>query len=348
MKDLIKRILREDSKSDIIKDMILNGSDFDDWIRAVKLKYGEMIPLYHATTKEISKIIDKEGFKLTYRKNYKSFSPEPLIYFQLGKSDYVSTNRPVLYKIEVPIEFLYNADIDMDNPDVSDEELSEYVDMNNWDNLPYEIKDAIIYFIWNDFKLEGTELLFMNRFMDNPNENPFKNIKPIKIKSINESEQSKKGKLFIPRRIVERDVEFEKLVKDTNDKFLTENNIKSLKYSIKTYNQYGELSYSDIGEAFWDNTDCEVIFNNNEKWVNSGSWTKISHPDFIDYSHIMSNYLNKLIRKNYYDISKIIGLDISIESVVGNTKIDGIIVFVSYDYTNLKRNIDRINFSKTI
>jgi hypothetical protein len=322
MKDLIKRILREDSKSDIIKDMILNGSDFDDWIEAVKLKYGEMIPLYHATTKEMSEIIDKEGFKLTYGRNYKSFSPEPLIYFQLGKSDYVSTNRSVLYKIEVPIEFLYNADIDMDNPDVSDEELSEYVDMDNWDNLPYEIKDAIRYFIWNDFKLEGTELLFTSRFMDDSNENPFKNIKPIKIKSINESEQSKKGKLFIPRKIDERDVEFERQVKKDSDKFLTDNDIRSLNYIVKVNQLWDNLEYDDIDNAFWNNTNCEVIFNNGEKWVNSGSWRRISHSDFIDYSHIMSAYLSKLINKHNPEDLVLDDLEIEVYCVVGKINMD--------------------------
>lgn len=61
----------------------------------------------------------------------------------------------------------------------------------------------------------------------------------------------------------------------------------------------------------------------------------------------MSGYLNYLISENYPDESKIIGLDINIESVVGNIKINGVIVFVSYD-RYLSRNIDRISFSKTI
>lgn len=175
--------LNEDvSVDERIKEKILNGTDFDDWIDAVIMKYGDVVPLYHATTEEASQIIDKEGFKLQeFGKNYKSFGSEPILYFQLGKSDYVSSNRPVLYKIEVPVDFLYNAEIDMDNPDVSDEELSKYVDMDGFEDLPYEIKDAITYFIWNDFKLEGTELMFTNRFMENPDEDLFKNITPIKI-----------------------------------------------------------------------------------------------------------------------------------------------------------------------
>ena len=188
MKDLkqfikitIREFLNENTNQDEIKNKILNATDFDDWVEAVKMKYGNVVPLYHATTEDISKIIDKEGFKLTYGKNYKSFDHEPIIYFQIGESDYVSSNRPILYRLDVPIDFLYNADIDMDNPNISDEEISKYVDMEYWDDLPYEIKDAITYFIWNNFKLEGTELLITNRFSKDTNENIFKGLKPIKI-----------------------------------------------------------------------------------------------------------------------------------------------------------------------
>ncbi len=191
LKQFIKTTIREflsentnqikTSINNEIKNKILNATDFDDWIEAVKLKYGNIIPLYHATTKEISKIIDEEGFKLTYGKNYKSFTREPIIYFQLGKSDYVSSNRPVLYRLDAPINFLYNAVIDMDNPNISEKEILKYVDMEHWNGLPYEIKDAIKYFIWNDFKLDGTELLISNRFLQNTNENIFKGLKPIKI-----------------------------------------------------------------------------------------------------------------------------------------------------------------------
>ena len=89
---------------DRVKDIILNATEWDDWVKAVKLQYGDYVSLYHATTEKNAEIIDKEGFKLTHGKNYKSFAKEPMIYFQLGTSDYVSSNRPVLYKIDVPIE----------------------------------------------------------------------------------------------------------------------------------------------------------------------------------------------------------------------------------------------------
>ena len=190
LQEHIRKVLREEintkQNDQKIKDMILNGDDFDDWINAVRLKYGDVVPLYHATTKENSKIIDKYGFKLVDGKNYKSFGKEPILYFQMGESDYVASNRPVLYRIDVPIEFLYNAEIDMDGPNILDEELFRYVDEETWDDLPYEIKDAITYFIWNDFSLDGTEIFITNRFLEDTGENIFKDIKPIKLTDISE------------------------------------------------------------------------------------------------------------------------------------------------------------------
>ena len=177
----IRRILREETSSEQIKDVILNGTDFDDWIRAIEMQYGDIVPLFHATTKENSKLIDKEGFKLVDGKNYKSFGKEPILYFQIGESDYQSKNRPVLYRLDVPLDFLYHAEIDMDGPNISDEILFKYVDEETWDDLPYEIKDAIKYFIWNDFKLDGTEIFITNRFLNDLTDNIFNNLKPVKI-----------------------------------------------------------------------------------------------------------------------------------------------------------------------
>ena len=181
LQENIKRILTEETLDEKIKDIILNAVDFDDWIKAVRLQYGDVVPLYHATTKENSKLIDKEGFKLVDGKNYISFSREPLLYFQIGKSDYQSDSRPVIYRLDVPIDFLYNTDIDMDGPNISKETLFKYVDEETWDDLPSEIRDIIIYFIWNDFKLNGTEIIVTNRFLDDPTENIFKDLKPTKI-----------------------------------------------------------------------------------------------------------------------------------------------------------------------
>ena len=44
--------------------------------------------------------------------------------------------------------------------------------------------------------------------------------------------REEKKKLFFPRNIDERDVDFQKTVKTASDKFLISNDIKSLKYRI--------------------------------------------------------------------------------------------------------------------
>lgn len=166
-------------KDQKIKDLILNGYSFGDWVNAVKLQYGEIVPLYHATTEEVAQIIDKEGFKLTYGKNYKSFANDRIIYFQLGKSDYVSSNRPVLYRVDVPLDFLANyVDIDIDNPSLSDEELSKYINLEEFENLESDFSDVIYYFIWNDCKLEGTELLVSENLID---DETLSTLKPIRL-----------------------------------------------------------------------------------------------------------------------------------------------------------------------
>ena len=179
----IREYLNEVYLSNINKQIahkILTATKFSDWINAVKMKYGEIVPLYHATTAENAEIIDRLGFKLVQGKSYISFSNDNILYFQLGKSDYVASNRPALYRLDVPITFLNNVDIDMDNVNVSEEELSKYVDLENWDALSHEIKDAITYFVWNGFELDGTELIVSDRFIDDGS-NVFKNLKPIRL-----------------------------------------------------------------------------------------------------------------------------------------------------------------------
>lgn len=158
-------LTEKENVDDKVRDIMLNADDWGDFLNVLELKYGETIPLYHATTKETSEIIDREGFKLTYGKNYKSFTQEPLIYFQIGKSDYVASNRPVLYRLDVPLDFIgAYADIDMDNVEISDDDLiNAGVDIEHWDDIPYEIKDAITYFVWNNMSLDGMELLITDR-----------------------------------------------------------------------------------------------------------------------------------------------------------------------------------------
>jgi hypothetical protein len=151
--------------------------------------------------------------------------------------------------------------------------------------------------------------------------------------------REEKKKLFIPRKIDGRDVQFEKMVKDDTDKFLIDNDIKSLKYIVKVDALYDDLDYDDIDNAIWDNEDCEVIFNNGEKWVNSGSWVRIDHSDFVEYSHTMSSYLSYLINQYNTDDYVIEDLEIEVDSVVGRIDINCFFTTII--------NGD-VNFSKTI
>jgi len=167
------------SKEDTIREIILNMSDWEEFVNAVKLQYGPIIPLYHATTREISKIIDNEGFKLVPGKNRVSWANEDILYFQLGKSTYVADNRPVLYRFDAPVEFLNNCEVDMDNVDgfTSDpginDKVFKYIPEDEFEELTADVREAIRYYIWNDFKLEGFELIVYDRFTDDL-ENLFK------------------------------------------------------------------------------------------------------------------------------------------------------------------------------
>ena len=185
LEQTIRKVLSEHNKGKDkkVRDIILNATEWDDFLSALAVKYGDTVPLYHATTKETAEIIDREGFKLTYGKNYKSFTPEELIYFQIGHSDYQASNRPVVYRVDVPIDFIAEfADIDMDNVDINDEDLADVgVDMEYWDDMSYEIKDVISYYVWNNMTLDGMELLITDR---NNVGNIFKGLTPVKVSEL--------------------------------------------------------------------------------------------------------------------------------------------------------------------
>lgn len=163
---------------DEIKNIMLNSDDIDGFIKAVSMKYGNKVPLFHATTVENSKIIDNEGFKLVNGRNYKSYANEEILYFQLGKSDYVSAMRPVLYRIDVTLDFISKyayADVDSIKI-ISDDELNSLG--VNPEYVSSDMLDMIKSFISNDMKLDGIELLIANRDNDI---DIFQGIKPIKI-----------------------------------------------------------------------------------------------------------------------------------------------------------------------
>lgn len=144
-----------------IKNIVLNAKDMGDIVKAMSLRYGNTIPLYHATTHDKLNLINKNGLKLTKGKNYKSFSDNNNLYFQIGKSDYLSDNRSVLYKWDAPLDFISKfAYADMDNVNIDDQILKNLgVDINNLDT---DTLDFIKYFVWNNMSFDGMELLIMD------------------------------------------------------------------------------------------------------------------------------------------------------------------------------------------
>jgi len=152
-----------------VKDIIINASDYDSFIYALKVKYGEIIPLYHATTTENSKIIDEEGFKLVQGKNRIYMGHEPFLYFQIGHSDYVSSERSVLYRTDVPLEFMWEFSIDCDSCYASDEDLvkagviSNIDDIDNFeDEVDSDTQELIRYFVDCGMTLDGMEVITFN------------------------------------------------------------------------------------------------------------------------------------------------------------------------------------------
>lgn len=164
--------------------------------------------------------------------------------------------------------------------------------------------------------------------------------------------REEKKKLFVPRGIDERSVEFGKMVKDGSDKFLISNDIKSLKYRIDIEGSlWDDLDYSFISDGIDDYG--EIILNDGEKLNIKKMFYKISHSDFIDYSHIISSYLSYLISQHNPKDFLVEDLEINVESVVGNIKIDFIFTLydingINGDFQNKSDMIKVVRFSKTI
>jgi len=154
---------------DKVKDIILNAGDYGSFIEALKVKYGEIIPLYHATTIEYSKIIDEEGFKLVQGRNKNYMGSESFLYFQIGRSGYVSSERSVLYRTDVPLEFMWEFSIDCDSCYASDEDLvkagviSNIDDIDNFeDEVDSDTQELIRYFVDCGMTLDGMEVITFN------------------------------------------------------------------------------------------------------------------------------------------------------------------------------------------
>jgi hypothetical protein len=150
--------------------------------------------------------------------------------------------------------------------------------------------------------------------------------------------REEKKKLFIPRNIDERSVEFGKMVKDASNNFLTKNNIKSLKYIIKVDELWEyDLDYADIDNAI--RYEGKIIISNGEDLDNKILYYNVKYPDLIDYSHTISSYLNYLISQHNPKDLVINDLEIEVDSVVDSIKMDFI-------FTHQNRKV--VSFSKTI
>lgn len=159
--------------------MVWNAVSWDDCIKAIQAQYGNVVPLFHATTEENAKIIEKEGLKLTYGKNYKHFGEQKNLYFQIGKSDYQSSERNVIFRYDAPIYFIAKyAYADMDSISVSVEQVNELIGRDIEDRGEVNSGDAmdfIMAFVNNGNKLEGLELLIHSEDED------FPEIRPIRV-----------------------------------------------------------------------------------------------------------------------------------------------------------------------
>ena len=100
------------------------------------------------------------------------------MYFQLGKSSYVAPNRPVLFRVDVPVSFLMHAQIDMDSVGTTEDDARRYA--RDFDERDTDVRDAIQYFVGNWMSLEGTELVFRDSAFDDP-DSAFEGILPVRI-----------------------------------------------------------------------------------------------------------------------------------------------------------------------
>lgn len=163
-----------------VKQLIYKANTFEDCINAIKFQYGNKVPLFHATTPENAALIDQEGIKLTYGNNRTHFGSQLNLYFQIGKSDYHSSERSTLYRWDAPIEFIYKyCNADTDSFSMSEEEVNEIIGRDIQDRHEVDSYDAEIFihaFVNNNNSLEGFELIATSETVDD-----FPIIKPIKI-----------------------------------------------------------------------------------------------------------------------------------------------------------------------
>lgn len=141
-----------------IHELMFNSYGDSGFFKALELLYGKLIPLYHATDGDSYEKIKEEGLVLHQGSNYLHFGNPSQIYFQIGRSDYVDSYRSVLLKYNAPIEWLGQFGFaDLDNVTVYDEDLLQFG--ISLDEITSEMKDFLKYYIWNEFKIKGMEIM---------------------------------------------------------------------------------------------------------------------------------------------------------------------------------------------
>ena len=163
--------------------------------------------------------------------------------------------------------------------------------------------------------------------------------------------EEQKKKLFVPIDLDKRDADFEKNIKAQSDKFLIDNDIKSLEYVIKVRELWGSLDYADIENAVI--YEGKVILNKGKELNFDKGWTTISHSDFIDYAHIMSSYFTFLIAKHNPRDLVVNDLKVDVTATVGSIKTEVIFTLFEpggtvYDYQNKKDMKKVVHFYKPI
>jgi hypothetical protein len=156
--------LREKMKINLskkINDLMFNSLEDDGFFKALELQYGKTVPLYHATDLLTFEKIKKEGLVLKKGKNYLQWGYSSQLYFQIGRSNYLDSHRSVLLKYEAPINWLAQFGFaDLDNVTVTDDDLLKFGVCI--EQITSEMKDFLKYYIWNDFKIEGMEIMIMD------------------------------------------------------------------------------------------------------------------------------------------------------------------------------------------
>lgn len=153
-----------ETKIQQVQNMIWTAESIEDIFEAIKFQYGLIVPLYHATTKDNAKIIEKEGLKLTYGKNRLHFGKQLNLYFQIGRCDYKSDVRPIVFKYNSTIDFLHKYSLaDMDSISANIDDVNKKLGRDIYNDVEsFEVSDFILSFFNNNNKLEGLELLILS------------------------------------------------------------------------------------------------------------------------------------------------------------------------------------------